>query len=134
MAKSLTFKFDSTVAGQNRANALLTALSGKPFTGCEPVNFVDGRGSKHVYAVLVNLDPEVYRKFVPANWLSIPAKTMAQALAIASARRKDIQSPDDRPLVVLNREIRILKDEVIVRQWRRKIGSSNPKNNWTKVI
>ena len=80
MAKSLTFKFDSTVAGQNRANALLTALSGKPFTGCEPVNFEDGRGSKHVYAVLVNLDPVVYKHIVPANWLSYPAKTMAEVI------------------------------------------------------
>ena len=134
MAKSLTFKFDSTVAGQNRANALLTALSGKPFTGCEPVNFVDGRGSKHVYAVLVNLDPVVYKHIVPANWLSYPAKTMAEALKIAGVKRKDIQNVREKSLVVLNTEVRILKDEVIVRQWRRKIGSSNPKNNWLKVI
>ena len=95
---------------------------------------MDGRGSKHVYAVLVNLDPVVYKHIVPANWLSYPAKTMAEALKIAGEKRKDIQNVREKSLVVLNTEVRILKDEVIVRQWRRKIGSSNPKNNWLKVI
>ena len=134
MAKSLTFKFDNTAKGQGVANALLSALSGKEFTGCQPINFVDGRGSKHVYTVLINLDPAVYKHIVPVNWLSIPAKTMAEALKIAGEKRKDIQNFRDKSLVVLNTEVRILKDEVIVRQWRRKIGSSNPKNNWLKVI